>query len=377
MIREDLGGRRPVKNTKFILPGVYELPEYERSTVMDTLSPVARHIYYKMSPQAVGRYVSPDQPEIIALRLLDFLSSKQGYIRRKGRTFRNETVYRQTLPLLIEPITRSEPVVLSSLCLCTTLANTKYGGESPYPHMASYIALENMQKIAKAARQIYPPGVRFVLGFEGTLFRSLYFHSETVVRNAFSILQELNSLVHQNFSDAAQPNPVEVVDAVWMIEQSFGSYSAFLKQVEEQKQHIDPELLLDWQAWYRETASAMYFPSRKAQNNFIEEKAKWREAVHQLKYVGGQGGKGFMRFAEGVIPFTSSGRQTNMLALQLVPKSSYLPHQRVITYDPGTENWHMMAYCDLKDGDSTYAPRFVRDYLYPFYFEKQTADTSF
>ncbi len=372
MIRNDLGAKRQ-PNTKFILPITYEPPLYTNSMVIQNLSLAGQRVFYELYPESNGRYISPNQPEIIALRILDFLSSKQGYIRRKGHTFRTTTFYRQILPALVKPIKRSQPLTLSTLCLCTTLANTRLSGESPYPHMASYIAFENFHKIAEAVRKIYSPGVRLVLGFEGSLFRPLYFHSETVVNNALAIFRELNDVAYRQVTDAKIPNPIEVVDALWMIERTFESHHTFLEQVEKQKQYVDTSLLQDWQEWYRKTASTLYFPSKTSQNEFIAEKAKWRAAVHHLKYTGGLRQSGFMRFDEDVIPFTPSGRHTNMLALQLVPENSYLPHHRIITYDPATDRWRMMAYCDIKESDDIYAPRYVREYLYPFYFEKQTS----
>lgn len=59
-----------------------------------------------------------------------------------------------------------------------------------------------------------------------------------------------------------------------------------------------------------------------------------------------------------------------MLALQLVPKSSYLPHQRVMVYEEETKQWLMQAYEDIRQDKTPYAPRYVRQYLYPFYFKK-------
>lgn len=369
MIREDLGEKRPHSDTRLVLANTYEPRPFQPCAVLQSLSPVAQQIFYERCPHARGRYISSQQPEIIALRLLDFLSSKQGYIRRKGHTFRHAAFYRQMLPQLIKSIAADRPLLLSSLCLCTTLANTKYGGESPYPHMASYIALENCHKIAAAARKIYPH-LRFVLGYEGNLFRPLYFHSEPVARNALLILRELNDIAYRQSGAEESANPIQIVDATWMIEQTFGTHAAFLEQVERKKQSIDPATLTPWQDWYRKTVSKQYFPSLEAREAFILDKACWREAVHYFKYAGGNQGQGFMRFQENAIPFTVSGRHTDMLALQLVPKNSYLPHQRAIVYEPENACWRMMAYQDIQADNAQYAPRYVRNYLYPFYFEK-------
>ncbi len=271
---------------------------------------------------------------------------------------------------MVKLIKTGKPITLSSLCLCTTLANVKYAGESPYPHMAAYIAFENLHKIASGARKIYAPGIKLVLGYEGTLLRPLYFHSETVVRHSLAILHELNEAAYQQVTGTKKPNPIEVVDAVKMIERSFGTFNHFLDEVESYKQFIPDSSVTDWQRWYNETVSRYYFPSERARNNFITEQAKWRAAVHHFKYRGGERDKGFIHFDDSVISFTPSGRRSNMLALQLVPKSSYLPHQRVMVYEEETKQWLMQAYEDIRQDKTPYAPRYVRQYLYPFYFKK-------
>jgi hypothetical protein len=42
--------------------------------------------------------------------------------------------------------------------------------------------------------------------------------------------------------------------------------------------------------------------------------------------------------------------QVILIALQLVPKGPYLPHQRIIVYDAETKQWSMRAYEDTRQG---------------------------
>lgn len=369
MIIDDSAKVRDTITEDVVLELTYRPLSYEKMVVQH-LSTAAQAALQELCPHEIGRYIPLNRPEIIALRLLDFLSSKQGYIRRKGHTFRTKSYYLHVLPTMLHAIRTGQTITLDSLCLCTTLGNVKYAGESPYPHMAAYIAFENVHKIAKAAREIYPPGIKLVLGYEGTLLRSLYFHSETVVSHSLAILKQLNGIAYRNIIGEGEPNPVEIVDAVWMIERTFGTYNRFLEEVEQYKQSLPTHTMMEWQDWYSETVSTYYFPSNTARQNFIIEQAKWRAAVHHFKYEGGMLGKGFMQFDDSVIPFTPSGRRSNMLALQLIPRSSYLPHQRVIVYDEVNDQWSMQAYQDIQQATTVYARRYIREYLYPFYFKK-------
>jgi hypothetical protein len=368
MICNYLGKTHKTIAGKLILETPYK-PACSQQLSVHDLSEVAQTILQVHLPSRRSKYLDPTQPEVIALRLLDFFSSRQGFIRRKGQTFRTEAFYQSILPQLLRSIRQGLPLKLSTLCLCTPLGNTKFGGEWPYPHMASYIALENIHKIAQGAAQIYPPGVRFFLGFEGYLFQPLYFQTDTVLDHSFAIFKELNEEAYKH-TGGQGTNPVEIVNAMCMIERAFGSYETFDVAVSELKQHVPDESVAEWQAWYRKTVSASYFPSVKAKNRFIDEQAKWRSAVYTLKNSGGRFGGGFVSFAEDVIPFTPSGRRADTLALQLVPENSFLPHQRIITHESNTNRWRMKAYEDIRKDEIVYAPRYVEAYSYPFYFEK-------
>jgi hypothetical protein len=352
----------------------YIAPEYTRWQPQH-LSPVAQKVLHDQYPNETEPYLSPSRPEITALRLLDFLSSRQGYIRRKGMSFRTEQFYSLAMPKLIAQIKRGLPIELNSLCLCTTLANRQYAGDSPYPNMGAFIAFENLHKIILGTRTIYRPGINMTLGYEGALFEPLYFHNKSVVRQSLQILQHLNDLAASNIWQGSD-NPIEVVDAFWMIEQSFGSTERFTKRVEELAP-ILPETPSStaWREWYDKTVSDYFFPSRTERTQFTVERARWREAVLYLKYNEGVHGGGFMNYGNNSMTFTPSGRRQNMLALQLIPENSHLPHQRIITYDSAANKWRTEAYETILGSSEVYAPRYVAEYSYPFYFEKATSST--
>lgn len=318
----------------------------------------------------------PDNmPEVTALRILDLLSSKQGYIRRKGRSFRTVQFYEAMLPRITAVITSGKPFVLSAICLSPNFTNQNLCGKSPYPHMASYIALENLHKVADALRLIYAPGAQFVLGFEGYLVQPIYFHSDQVLRGAQTVFTELNDIVHSHLHNSNEPNPVTIVDARWMVEQAFGNMKAFDKHVAEQAKTIPETSLVAWQNWYETVVPAAFFPSEASRKQFIQDKSRWRAAVRSFHYKGGLYAKGFVGFSEEAIPFSPAGRQASMLALQLVPENSFLPHQRAITFEPQKRRWRMMAYEEIASCTSTYVPRFVRNYSYPFYYEKVESES--
>ena len=115
MIVKDLSITKQTIAEGLVLDYTYCPPMCDKLAV-NQLSNVAQRVFWRLYPRDKGRYVSPSRPEIVALRLLDYLSSKQGYIRRRGPSFRNEAFYLKILPDFIRPIMKGEPISLHSVC---------------------------------------------------------------------------------------------------------------------------------------------------------------------------------------------------------------------------------------------------------------------
>lgn len=331
------------------------------------LSEVARSVLAKYTPGIVKHNESA--PEIIGLRLLDYLSSKKNYIRRKSKTFRNEAVYGRMLPLFIRAISQGRPIKLNTICLCTALCNPALVGESPYPHMASYLGFENLHKVLRAAKKIYAPGLALTLGYEGNIFKPLFFHDDKVIETTLRMFVELNEIAFSVVSPEETKNPITILDVDHMVESAFGSKSAFLKLVAARQQEAY-EGEKDWQVWYEKATAPYYFASKAHKKELIAHMTKWRYTVHALKLSGGKYGGGFMQYEPDTIPFNISGRRSDRIALQLVPENPYVPHQRAIAYYPKENKWRMRAYDELRQDTRRYAPRLVGDYAHPFYYEE-------
>lgn len=332
-----------------------------------TLSKVAQTVLEKLKPGMHKQ--DPASPEVLALQLLDYLSSKKDYIRRKSKTFRNEEVYERMARLFIPFISSGRPVKLNTICLCTNLCNSELVGESPYPHMASYLGLENLHRILRGAKSIYPPGLTMTLGYEGNIFKPMFFHDDNVIRTTLHIFEELNDIAFSTVNPGHTENPITILDVEHMIEGAFGSRAVFQKLVSK-KQNDTYEGEGEWQQWYEKATSSRYFASEPQKRRFIVEITKWRYAVHALKLTGGRFDGGFMQFDPDTIPFNISGRRSDRIALQLVPENPYVPHQRAIVYHPSENKWRMKAFSEIQQDSKNYSPRLVGGYSHPFYYEE-------
>lgn len=371
MIQTKLARTDTVFGHALVIPQRYQPPTPTPLTLQN-LSEAAREIVIDLGILQARQRIAVEQPEIIGLRILDFLTSKK--IRRKGQTPRSGSFYTSMLDKMLPAIREGRPLLFSSLCLCICWTNTRLVGNSPYPHMASYLGIENLHKIAAGIRELYEPGVEFVLGYEGYLFQSLYFHPDAVVDYSLSILRELNDVAYRVMgNDAQRSNPVRIVDARWMIEQVYGSFQKFLTEVATYRRTVKLEQLKEWQDWYRNANAATFFPSQRSFDEYTQRAASWREAIRHFKYSGGRYNTGFVGFSPDAIPFTPGGRKTDILALQLVPRSSFLPHQRAITFDSQTNRWNMQSFDEINCSNDPYVPCYVPRYAYPFYYEKLAA----
>lgn len=349
-----------------MIPGSYS-PIKHSPFLLNHLSDVAQMTLHKLASELVSEQLESDRPEIMALRVLDFLSSKKDFIRRKAHNFRNEQYYSEWLPILAQHIAKGQPLSFNGLCVSVNLPNPQLTGPSPFPHMGLYLACENIQKIAAGIKEIYSPGATFYLGFESNLYRHLYFLDDDVIKQSYKTAQDLNETAfYVNSRRVYQQNPVVIMDIKDMVSSSFGGLQEFEREVERIQDNLKP--MVEWAAWYRTTIPDAFFSSTKDKELFVTKMSKWRTAANELKYTGGKLGKGFMRFSHDIIPFTASGRRTNMLALQMIPQNDPLPHQRVMSYLPDSERWLLQSYGQLLTDEREYTPHYVQGYDYPFFY---------
>ncbi len=400
-------------------------------------------------------------PELTAIAVLELLSSKPGKIRRTGSTFRNTGFDNETIETMVESIQRKEPITLFGLSFSPKFRNENLTGGQLMPDMGNYLAFENMQKVAHAAAQVYEPGLRYVVGFEGRLYKTLGRYKDTDIDATFDILMELNDKAKQSVNPDVIHNPVEIVDASELVqkcllnpvegeETSFEDglrarkneiseeYSKGLQSIEhyiekrsgavpegvnETLNHLREEGTLfqvlsgiqreiqqklqtgqeeatisvedatslrellvkvslvgeleSWMAFYRGTTSESMFPNERVQDRYTHTMAFYYKAFNEMKYKGGESGKGILGFQENVIPFTVGGSK-NKVTVQLVPGFDYYPHHRAIIYGVkkaknGNESyqWEPIEYKKIYDSpDHVYIPKFVDGFDYPFYYEE-------
>src|SRR5438067_623237 len=138
MITEDKKGSSFRLGKEIVIPRLYI------SSPVGRISSVAQAVLKKRASGFSPKGLTSDTPEVIALRMLDYLSGKANHIRRKGQSFRTEQVYERIFPLFCQAVEENVPIKLNTVCMCTNLCSTELVGESPYPHMASYLGLENL-----------------------------------------------------------------------------------------------------------------------------------------------------------------------------------------------------------------------------------------
>jgi hypothetical protein len=363
----------------FIPPGskinVSELPGRIKAGLLD---------YYEYTGQdavalKAGRGYTGNSAELIAIALLELLSSKYGRIRREGKTFRSSLLDRSTIDSMVKSIAEGEPVVLFGLAFMPNWQNPDLTGNHPGPNMAGYLAFENLHKIIKASTLIYGPGVKIVLGFEGWLYKSVFdTYSEASFSETFATLTRLNQLAGKavHGTDNKSSALLQFIDAAELLKKTFPPFGEkFAIQVEQgvqRLQHIyesgkQPELnrdLEEWAVFYRQTRAQ---PCSEATS--ISKAVRYK-VLNELKYKGGVLGNGILGFADNVLPFTIS-RNPDKICLQMIPGFNYFPHHRCATYDSRKKRWSPKSFREIvSTTDTLYAPRFVQGFSYPLFYEK-------
>lgn len=183
-------------------------PKRIRDTVDQYLS------YQKYDPNKTMQY-SRDEV-LVAASLFEFLSSKPGKIRRTGSTYRNSEYDLVVLDTILPRIHEHQPITIFGLSFSPKFRNPDISGGQLQPDMANYLAMSNLQQIAKGANMVYPGGVDLCIGYEGGMYRSLGKYSiEDVERTKDEIIrlnEEAYKNVYKDTMSTESRNHVQIKD---------------------------------------------------------------------------------------------------------------------------------------------------------------------
>ncbi len=142
--------------------------------------------------------------------------------------------------------------------------------------------------------------------------------------------------------------------------------------------------LESWMSFYRGTLSPDMFKTERSKEAYIKRMAFYYRAFNEIKYTGGELGRGILDFNPSAVPITVNGTSKKM-NLQLVPGWDYFPHHRLTTRalkrdKKGNEryDWAPLGHKQMRDSDRIFIPRYMEQYDYPFYYEqlRETAEGS-
>ncbi len=185
-----------------------------------------RAYYEKYNPEQLANLEQKKfekTPEITAVALLEFLSGRPGEIRRSGSTYRNPEYDADIINMMVKSIRKNQPIPLFCLSFSPKFKNPDISAGQLLPDMANYLALSNLQQIARGAEAIYPPGVEINIGYEGNLYRALgRYRGET--QETLNILRELNEQAYAESGRSkeelfSRENPIKIIDAAELVQQ--------------------------------------------------------------------------------------------------------------------------------------------------------------
>lgn len=225
VIRRQSGEKRRTSSEetlKHFTTGEY-VPEFIPGEKKGQLPPkrIRETVEHFLNHQRINSETNPQieqysEDEVLtAASLLEFLSSKPGKIRRTGSTYRNESYDTKILETILPHIHENKPITLFGLSFSPKFRNPDISDGQLRPDMANYLAMSNLQQIARGANMVYPGGVDLCIGYEGAIYRQLGKYSNEDVDDTKKEIIRLNDEAHRNvYGESSDlPNHVIVEDA--------------------------------------------------------------------------------------------------------------------------------------------------------------------
>jgi hypothetical protein len=351
-------------------------------------------------------------PSVISQLIWSFLNSRPGQIRHSGSRpdyGPNEENYLQKL---LASVKRGAPIDLFLMNFSPKFANPLVAGNDISPDISYLLALQHLVGIGTSVRKIYPPGIRFVIAYEGGIYQELGKFSDEEVKQTCQNVKHFSRLVEEK---AKARGIVDIVDGKELMDELGSGFIDVLRKEESRLHELyqnkkDPGFTSQFDEWRNKFALNIINLDRLIKEHEIKHPAleigEWlhvlndsaprdpflrrvRElayestyqlaidyfAFHNVKYSAGKDKLGIMQNYPDAINITARADKKR-LAIQLVPGTPMFPHHGITVWTG--KKWEITRLIDL----ARYPDQFVGVALSgkenagrtPFYYLLKDAD---
>lgn len=343
---------------------------------LDEIVSKLSHTRYEIENPKNNNY----SPLNISHIIWDFLNSKPGKIRHSGSRPDygiNERVYTQKI---INYVKRGMPIELFLMNFSPKFANPLVSGDNILPDLSNLLALQHLVDIGLSVREVYKPGIRFVVVYEGSIYQELGRFSDEEVQQTYQQVKYFNKLIEKKEGLGI----VNIVDGKGLVKSLGAEFIDTLREEEDRldklyKNKKDTNFIYQLDEWRNKFALNIINLNKLINEGELNHKPlninewlqilndshpqdsslkKVRElayestyklaidyfAFHNLKYSFGSENLGIMQGYPNAIHVTVRADKKRF-ALQLIPKTSMYPHHGITVWTG--KKWEVTRLIDL------------------------------
>ena len=312
----------------------------------------------------------------------DFLNSRAGKIRHSGSRpdyGPNEESYIQKILYYVK---RGMPIELFLMNFSPKFANPLVSGMNIFPDLSNLLALQHLVDIGLPVREVYEPGIRFTIVYEGGIYQELGKFSDEGVQQTYQQVKYFSQLIEEK---TGMPKILDIVDGKELV-QSLGinNFIAALREEEnrlcklyESEENLDFTHQFDeWRnkfalnvinldklikehgldhapltvnEWLQVLGDSIPQDPFLRQVKNLADKSTYTMAIdyfsfHNLKYCFGRENLGIMQNYTHALPVTVRADKKR-LAIQLIPGISMYPHHGITVWN--RKKWKITKLIDL------------------------------
>jgi pyoverdine/dityrosine biosynthesis protein Dit1 len=285
----------------------------------------------------------------------------------------NEQKVNEYLRLIEEKVQSGKPIEIFFNGYDPKPYNKKITNGDVLPDMAEFLSFIHLSMIAKKVREIYSPGFRFIIAYEGNLWAEddSYFSLETSQKT----FHHLKKLVKEAERIVGVRNVIKLIDVLELIEpykkeflSTFhGKFIEIMEKYDKKDTKFNKPLDVYRDYVLDELVTFSDFTSEEDVRKYALELAFKARAFKKIKYKGGPKGVGILHKFPNSIGASVKLRTKNVMSIQLLPGFIDYPYNR-LTAKMKDGSWNLVKWEDMQNSSSSFEPVYIKDFDYPFYY---------
>ncbi len=321
-------------------------------------------------------------PSNITRIIWDFLNSRPGKIRHSGSRPDygvNEKMYIQKI---IYYVKRGMPIELFLMNFSPKFANPLVSGTDIFPDLSNLLALQHLVDIGLPVREVYEPGIRFVVVYEGGIYQELGKFNDEEVQQTYQQVKYFSKLIEEK---AGMPKILDIVDGKELVHSlGIDDFIAALREEENSLCNLyeskeNPSFTHQFDEWCNKFALNVVDLDKLIKKYGLDHAPltvnEWLQvlgdsipqdlflrqvrdlatnatytmaidyfAFHNLKYCAGRENLGIMQNYPHALPVTVRADKKR-LVIQLIPGVSMYPHHGITVWNG--KKWKITKLIDL------------------------------